>query len=101
MDKFSIISFFAKYVICIGLLYYIYKKKKTLKLYSSVVSAFIVLSLIVLLNFILSDSKTVSNDRPFYDIQFIDFLVFILLISAFYKDKTTTKQELDDQQPKS
>jgi hypothetical protein len=87
MENYPLIIFLVKYSLCAGLLYYTIKSKKDKSLLLSFTMTFIVLSLVVLGNFLLRKSEILEHDRPFYDITFIDFVFVVLIGNLFFKEK--------------
>ncbi len=88
MLNYGIIFFFFKYLVCLGLFYYIIKTKQTELLFKAIGITFIAFSIIVIINFLLSIFKYIESNIPFYEINFVDFISIVLIINLFlYKRK--------------
>lgn len=84
MEKFTVISFIVRYLICLGLLYYTYKANKQNTLFKSIYTSFFGLSLIILANFLLSLTSLFEGGTPFYEVNFTDFLIVTLFVNIFF-----------------
>jgi hypothetical protein len=83
MLNYGIIFFIIKYLVCLGLFYYIIKTKRTELVFKSVGITFIAFSIIVIINLLLSIFDFIESHAPFYEINFIDFISVVLIINLF------------------
>jgi hypothetical protein len=91
IDNSEFFKFLIKYIICAGLLYYTVKTKKEKLLLKTLTGAFIVFSFIILANFLISLGHFFPSERPFYDIEFVDFIfvtLFVHIVFVTRKEKT-------------
>lgn len=82
IEHYGIIVFLIKYIICVFLMIDLVKRKRTKGLIRSVIGTFSGLSVIILINFILSLNGT-KPDQVFYYINFVDFTSITLIINLF------------------
>lgn len=88
MENYEVIIFIAKYIICLVLLYYTIKSKKTELLYKAIIGTFATFSIVIILNLLLTYLKNIESKVPFYYINFIDFISIALIVNLFlYKKK--------------
>ena len=85
MENYSFWIFIAKYAICIFLLFILIKKNKAETLTKSFIITFFGFTLVILANFLLSISKSIPITDSFYQINFIDFALAMLLINVVIK----------------
>lgn len=83
MLNYETILFFIKYLICLGLFYYLIKTKRAELLFKAFGVTFIAFSLIVIINFLLSTFNSIESKAPFYEINFIDFISIVLILNLF------------------
>jgi hypothetical protein len=85
MSNYGIILFLVKYIVCLVLLYYTNKTKRTELLFKAVVITFITFSIMIIANLLLAIFKGVESSHPFYEINGIDFISIVLIINLFLK----------------
>lgn len=87
MEDNSFPMFIIRYLICVGLLYYTQRLKKQNDLLKATIAAFILLSVMMGINYFLAMNEIFKNGRPFYEVNFVDFLNITLIFNAFIKQK--------------
>lgn len=83
-----------KYLVCVILLIDLYNKKRINTLVHSVITTFVVISLIDAVNFILSLNNSKSVSQVFHHINYIDSMSILLIVNLFVNLK---KKQLDQQ----
>jgi len=91
MEDNSLFMFLIRYLICTGLLIFTYKFRKKNDLLKSIIISFAALSILLIINYLLSTGNFFKNERPFYEVNFLDFLIVTLCINAFSKQAQNKK----------
>jgi hypothetical protein len=87
MENYQVAIFIVKYIICLGLFFILKKSKKTETLLASLTMTFIFFSAIILVNFLLTETNLFYSKKPFFYVNFIDFLSIALFVNIFIKPK--------------
>jgi len=91
MEDNGFFLFLIRYILCVSLLFYTYKSKRQNDLLKSVIYSFAALSIIMVADYLLSMAELFNDDRPFYEVNFIDFLTVTLFINVFMKQSGSEK----------
>jgi hypothetical protein len=87
MENNPFLMFLIRYLFCVGLLIYTYKSKKQNNIFKLVIASFAVFSIFMVVDYILEQTTTFNDNRPFYEVNFIDFLNVTLGINVFLKQQ--------------
>jgi uncharacterized BrkB/YihY/UPF0761 family membrane protein len=91
LENSELFKFLVKFLICVGMVYYMVKKKKEKYLRDSFIAAFWTSAIIILLNFLISLTHKFPQERAFYDMVYLDFVFIMLFVNNFFmKDKVKT-----------
>jgi len=91
METNPFLMFLIRYLFCVGLLFYTYKSKKERYLLNTILISFAALSIIMVADYLLSLTVLFNDGRPFYEVNFIDFLVVTLVVNALRKQQVNEK----------
>jgi len=87
METNPFLMFLIRYLFCVGLLIYTYKSKKQNNILKIIIISFAVFSMFMVVDYILEMTFIFNDNRPFFEVNFVDFLIVTLGINAFSKQQ--------------
>jgi bacteriorhodopsin len=83
MLNYELYFFLGKYIICLGLIIHLIKTKNTKHLFQAISTSFLVVSGIILINFLLTLNSGHQPEKPFYFMDFTQFMLMVLVLNYF------------------